>query len=418
MIFDSLLITFRILGVNKLRSILTILGITVGISAVIAIGSVGYGAKVVLTSSLNKQAGRFSIRRENYVKVKGTEKHIPNPHKEFMTMDDVEAIKANCPSVANAIPTDELGWRRMKSGERSKHSPVSLTTEEFASFENWSTIFGRHFNRSDMELLSKVVVIGFDVWQSLFHGKDVIGQELKFNNQRYTIIGVMEKTGQGEGYESKDNKVLLPMSTGKTYFGGNRVGPRNQVRSISIRPKSPDLLQQAQKEVEILIRRRHNDKPFYEIDSVEGTLKLVNNILFAVQLVTLLIAGFPLVIGGIGILNIMLVSVVERVPEIGLRKAVGAKPFQIRIQFLVEAVVISLIGSMLGLVFGLTAATFLGDILSQKMASQFDADWPSAFNPQSIFSGLMMGMLVGITFGFLPANQAARMTPIDAIRNK
>lgn len=187
MIFDSLLITFRILVANKLRSILTILGITIGISAVITIGSVGHGAKVVLTSSLNKQAGRFSIRRENYVKVKGTEKHIPNPHKEFMTMDDVEAIKANCPSVANAMPTDELGWRRMQSGERSKHSRVSLATEEFASFENWPTIFGRHFNRSDMELLSKVVVIGFDVWQSLFRGKDVIGQELKFNNQRYTI---------------------------------------------------------------------------------------------------------------------------------------------------------------------------------------------------------------------------------------
>ena len=180
------------------------------------------------------------------------------------------------------------------------------------------------------------------------------------------------------------------MSTGKTYFGGNRVEPRNQVRSISIRPKSPDLLQQAQKEVEILIRRRHNDKPFYEIDSVEGTPKLVNNILFAVQLVTLLIAVFPLAIGGIGILNIMLVSVVERVPEIGLRQAVDANPVQIRIQFLVEAVVISLIGSMLGLAFGLTAATFLGDILSQKMASQFDAAWPSAFNPQSIFSGPMM----------------------------
>jgi len=110
--------------------------------------------------------------------------------------------------------------------------------------------------------------------------------------------------------------------------------------------------------------------------------------------------------------------VVERVPEIGLRQAVDANPFQIRIQFLVEAIVISLIGSMLGLAFGLTAATFLGDILSQKMASQFDAAWPSAFNPQSIFSGPMMGMLVGITFGFLPANQAARMAPIDAIRNK
>ena len=151
---------------------------------------------------------------------------------------------------------------------------------------------------------------------------------------------------------------------------------------------------------------------------MEGILKLVNNILFAVQMVSMLIAIFPLVIGGIGILNIMLVSVAERVPEIGLRKAVGAKPYQIRIQFLLEAITISLIGSIFGLLLGLSTATFLGDILSKMMASQFDTPWPSAFNMQAILSGLMMGMMVGISFGFLPANQAARMTPIDAIRNK
>ena len=418
MIIDSILMTFRILSANKLRSVLTVLGITVGISAVIAIGSIGSGAKVVLTASLNKQAGRFSIRRNDYIKVKGTEKYIRNPYREFMTMDDVQAIKDNCPSVANAIPIDELGWRNMQAKERSKPTPVSLTTEEFASFENWRTIFGRHFNRSDLELLSRVVVIGFDVWQSLFRGKDAIGKELKFGDQRYTVIGVMEKTGQGAGFDSKDNQVLLPMSTGKTYFNNTSVGPKNQVRSIGIKPKSPELLQQAQREVEIVVRRRHNDKPFYEIDSVEGILKLVNNILFAVQIVSMLIAIFPLVIGGIGILNIMLVSVAERVPEIGLRKAVGAKPYQIRIQFLLEAVIISLIGSVFGLLLGLSAATFLGDILSKMMASQFDTPWPSSFNIQAILSGLTMGMMVGISFGFLPANQAARMTPIDAIRNK
>ena len=168
----------------------------------------------------------------------------------------------------------------------------------------------------------------------------------------------------------------------------------------------------------MLIRQRHNDESFFEISSVADDLNFANKILTVIQLLMIMITIFPLVVGGIGILNIMLVSVVERVPEIGLRKAVGGKGFQIRLQFLVEAVVISLIGSILGMIGGFTISNILGQFFNQKFSADFGVEWPSSVTLESIVICVLMGMIVGVSFGYYPASQAARLTPIEAIRNK
>ena len=409
-LLENLISAFSILRGSKLRTILTLLGITIGIAGVIAMMSFGAGAEKLMMAEFENIGGpsMFGVYRPGYIRKNNRWQRNTSPH--YLEMRDLHDILTDCPSVEVAT-VERSHFINFDVEGRHQQTYMRATTNEYQAVRRWKTEYGRFLADTDMDFWNKVCVIGAKVWKEQFKGQNPIGKEVGINNRRFTIIGIMESRGDGlERGRSDDNMIFVPITTAQTRFGG-----RNRVGAIMARAKSIDVVDQALKEVKTVISRNHGgDDTFFRTWNAKKGIESGKRMIFIIESVLVVIASVSLIVAGIGILNIMLVSVTERIPEIGLRKAVGAKSLDIRIQFLTESVLLCLIGSLLGITLGAVVGKGFAWIVGKFLE---ELSWPAVITPEAVLISVGAGAAVGIFFGFYPASQAAKMTPIDAIRH-
>jgi len=395
------------LTVHRLRSFLTMLGVVIGVAAVIALVAVGQGAQAQVVSQfqslganlLTVTAGTsFGFSRS------GLQQNVRQ-----LTNADVEAIRGLATAVSLVAP--EYGANNVTVSYSGKTASPSVTgvTAEYATVRNWSLARGRFITAEDNDTLAMVVVLGQTAVQDLFGSTQVnpIGETIRINRQNYKVVGVLKAQGQS-GPTNQDNVIFMPLRTAQLKLGG---AGTTQVRTINLQVRSAEEMNLAQAQVTAIMRTRHGLQSGAQDDfTVRNQTDILNTVEQTTGTFTTLlgsIAAISLLVGGIGIMNIMLVSVTERTREIGLRKAVGAKRSDILIQFLVEAMTLSIIGGVVGVLAGIGGAQVITPLLGNTRA---------LVTLQSVILALVVSLAIGIFFGFYPANRAARLHPIDALR--
>ena len=427
---ESVLQGIRAIFENKLRSSLTLLGIMIGIAAVLAMVSISDGARQIVMSDIERIGGnnQFSIFKDRWTRHGGRFRRNTSP--EYMTYNDVLAIERECPSVLAVIPRiPQWGGTRISTGQgresRETRAGYQGTTQALMESWAWYPGDGRFVQESDEIDWNRVATIGLEVAEQLFPDSDPVGMQVKIGEERFTVVGVMTKRGTSIQYGwNLDNMVFIPLTTAQKRFRGN-----DEVSMVSVQAVSTDKIPDAMAEVESVLKRRHNGDMFFRMWA-PGTenLEFVTTVSKLLRVVLGTIAGFSLFIGGVGIMNIMLVSVTERTREIGLRKALGGRRKDILIQFLIEAATLCLVGGFLGIAAGLIFGSGSAWIISNPKIGGFigpllgfRGDWvagPFSISVPWIIICVAVSLLVGLIFGLFPAWKAARLTPIDALRHQ
>ena len=401
--FENFRIAFSALRANKMRSILTTLGIIIGVAAVIAVVAIVQGLQFMITEQLQGMGATFMM-------VQADAQHdMPGmvARQVKLTWEDGQAIEQRVPGVKMVTPSI-FGRATLKYRDR-KHTPFAVigVNENWQDVTNQTVDQGRFFSGIDLANRRKVVVIGPDIVDELDLGANPIGKEIYLDAYPATIIGIMEGKGQSLGMDA-DDMVFVPFDSALTLFGRN-AGDQVQLR---LQAESPEVVEQVKDGITRLLRQRHQlprEQPDdFDIQTQDEILDTVNNILGGVTAVVGGVVGIALLVGGIGIMNIMLVSVTERTREIGVRKAVGARRQDVLIQFLIEAVTLSLVGGGIGLALGYG----LGVIAAKAIP-----DFPPAHVPLwAVALAFGFSAVVGIFFGIYPAAKASRLDPIEALR--
>ncbi|MEM7008433.1 MAG: ABC transporter permease [Thermodesulfobacteriota bacterium] len=392
-------VAYRAIASNKVRSILTTLGIIIGVAAVISLVAVTQGAEKMIEDQLTSLGGSsFLVKTGKRGVGSGSQQKV-----YILTPEDAEAIE-ELDMVTHVSPLIDLG-QQIIYGNQDWFTLVIGVGPDFVNINDWYTDRGNFFNNQDVENRARVVVLGKTVADNLFGSQNPIGQSLRINKNTFTVIGVMSSLGQTSGGRDQDDVVLIPYSTFQRY-----IRAINQVESISVSVKSSEDIPVAESQIISLLRERHRYRPdqkdeFY----IKSQLSIINRIFAISRIMTILlasVASISLIVGGIGIMNIMLVSVGERTREIGIRMAVGAKQRDILIQFLIESVLLSLAGGVIGVILG---------ILGSKVASSF-TNWPVVISFGAMILAFSVAAVIGIFFGIYPARKASQLDPIEALR--
>lgn len=408
-ILPPISIALHALMAHKTRSLLTALGIVIGVSAVITMVAIGDGAKAKLQAAFDSLGTNMLIvtsgshRSGGAMGGSGT---LPT-----LTWDDLRAIREEAPAVrrASALMASAV---QVSSGDMNWSTAVLGVSPEYFAIRNWPARQGSLFTQEDVDIGNKVVVLGQTVVDKLFGpGAQVVGERVRIKNAPFLVVGVLEAKGQTGMGQDQDDGVYVPTKAFLTKLQGTSL--QNQIPGlIFVQARSAEASSAAERQINALLRDRHHiDHPEDDDFSVMNLQQLISSAEDSMRTVTTLlgaVAGVSLLVGGIGIMNIMLVSVSERTQEIGLRMAVGAKPREILQQFLVEAVTLSLAGGGIGIVLGIGGAFAL--------ASAFG--WKSLVQPGVILISAGFSMLVGVCFGLYPALKAARLDPIAAMRQE
>jgi putative ABC transport system permease protein len=408
---EGILAGLSVIQSHKLRSSLTMLGIVIGIAGVIAMMSFGDGANRLIMLEVERAGGTsmFGVYRPYWIK-QGN-KWVLNPSKHNLKMEDVRIIQSECPSVVAYAP-DITRNMNLVAGGNEERVRVTATTTGFQTIRRWNNDIGRFLSTEDINTWSKICVIGTEVVNQFFKGLNPIGKELRVNNERFTVVGVMESKGSGlNPDDSEDNQIFIPITTAQTRFTGD-----DRVWHILLKAKNYESVDRAMAEVKVALMRYHNGEEFFKMWSIKEGMESAGKIGLYIKVVLGIIAAVALVVGGIGILNIMLVSVTERIREIGIRKAVGAKSRDIRFQFLMEAIVLCMIGSVGGILLGTLLGYGFAWAVTKLIIKEFS--WPSVVSIQTIILAVFSGVAVGIFFGYYPASKAAKLPPIEALRHE
>jgi len=395
------------LRANKLRSALTILGVSVGVVTVIFMVSIIQGLNKAFADQI-ESLGSNTIFVSKFEPSFGRPPGPEEIHRKDLTMADAEALRREAPSIAGVSPIHRLIAATMRYQEKQTDTPILLGVTPYYEFVHSQYVAnGRFIGDIDMQDRSNVCVIGVDVKRALFPYEEAIDKEVRINGNPFRVIGVMEPLGNFFG-QSRDNSIFVPITTFDKYYP-DRPFPE-VVFFIIVRPQSRAFVKSAIDEITDILRRRRrvppNEKNNFGISSQDSLLDVYNQLTGATALVLTAVSFVALMIGGIGVMNIMLVSVTERTREIGVRKAVGATRLNILSQFLIEAVVLTAIGGLAGLAIG-----ELASILMNKYSPL-----PAYVPLWAIGVGVGISATVGIVFGLWPAWKAARLDPIEALR--
>jgi len=403
----SIRIALRALRVNKLRSILTMLGIIIGVAAVITMIAVGAGAQSQVEEQIKSLGSNLIILLPGSVTSGGV--RMGAGSRASLTEDDGYALQREVSEVQAAAPTLR-GSGQVVAGNNNWSTVFFGITPEYFEARNWVIATGKSFDAADLTGSGKVVLLGETVVRNLFGDADPIGQTVRVRKVPMQVIGTLERKGQSLMGQDQDDVILMPISTARNRVLGGNIAKQRAVQSISIKVREDADMTEAEGEIRRLLRQRHRLQSGQEDDF---TLRNLSEVLGAREessrIMTLLlaaVASVSLLVGGIGIMNIMLVSVTERTREIGLRMAVGARGSDILSQFLVEAVTLALIGGLCGIVLGVGGSYAIGEF----------AGWRIKINVEAVTLAVGFSAAIGVFFGFYPARKASRLLPIEALR--
>jgi len=404
---ESAFMAFDTLRTNKLRSSLTILGVSVGVITVIFMVSIIQGLNKAFADQI-ESLGSNTIFISKFAPSFGRPPGPDEIHRKDLTMDDAEALRTEAPSIVGVSPIHRMIAATVRYQDKQTDTPILFGVTPYYEFVQTQYVAsGRFVNEIDMQDRSNIVIIGVDVKQALFPYEDPLDKEVRINGNPFRIVGVMEPLGNFFG-QSRDNSIFVPITTFDKYYP-DRPFPE-VVFFVIVRPRSRAFVKPAIDEITDILRRRRRvpvgAPNNFGISSQDSLLDVYNQLTGATALVLTSISFVALMIGGIGVMNIMLVSVTERTKEIGVRKAVGATRLNILSQFLIEAVVLTAIGGLAGLA--------VGEILSLLMNKY--SPLPAYVPLWAIGVGVGISAAVGIIFGLWPAWKAARLNPIDALR--
>jgi putative ABC transport system permease protein len=406
-LWSSARIAIRALRVNLLRSALTMLGIVIGVGAVITMVAVGSGAQARMAEQIQSLGSNMIIVLSGSVVAGGV--RLGSGSQLTITEDDAWAIQREVRTVTAAAPTSR-GGAQIVYGNLNWATSVQGVTREFFTAREWDIADGRLFSQEEVEGAAKVALIGQTVAGNLFGEGDPLGQITRIKNVPFSVIGVLQRKGQTTFGQDQDDTVLIPLSTAKKKVLGSSQANARAVGSIAVKVGDARAMQDAEQQIRGLLRQRHRLQAFQDDDfGIRNLTEVLQSQEAASKVLTWLlaaIASVSLLVGGIGIMNIMLVSVTERTREIGLRMAVGARGYDILVQFLVEAVTLSLIGGVLGIALG----------LGGSYAIAYFAQWRTLVSVEAVGVAFAFSAAVGVFFGFYPARKASRLNPIDALR--
>ncbi len=403
---------FRALNAARRRSLLTMLGIIIGVAAVIIIIAIGAGAQSLILSQVSTFGANLVGVLPGKSEKNGPPASVMGVTITTLTLDDAKALAdtSNAPHITAVAPftrgVGSLAWKDQKYD-----TSLSGTSAEYLNVEGGEVAEGRFFGTEEENGVARVLVLGSTVKDELFGQSDAIGQTVRLKNAGYTVIGVMAKRGT-VAFQNYDDQVFMPITTMQREVAGVR-----HLGLLRAKVDSEEYVDQTVADIEATLRERHNitdktgDSDDFSVRSARDALNILTSITDGLRFFLAAMAALSLLVGGIGIMNIMLIRVVERTREIGLRQAVGARRFDIMAQFLVESVAITFSGGLIGIVVG----EFLSFIIA-FVARQLNYDWPFSFSLSAIVLAVSVSVAVGLIFGLYPAAKASKLDPIEALR--